>query len=286
MCRKPFVRGVTSFGCGQCMPCRLNRRRIWKHRLMLEALVHEKASFVTLTYANEHLPEGGNLAPRDLQLFLKRLRKRTHSLRFYGVGEYGDQSWRPHYHLALYGIGPEDKGVVDSAWGLGIVDVGTLTLDSAQYICGYVTKKMVSKDDRRLAGRLPEFARMSLRPGIGAPAIQQVAEALQNKSGWDAIDKLGDVPNVLRTCGRVMPLGRYMRQRLRLGMNFAILKESDDAAYKRAAEMLNVYKDYLLAEEGELQLYKGAARKQAADQQKALNVETRAKIFASKEKRL
>lgn len=257
---------------------------------MLEALVHEKASFVTLTYNEENLPDGGSLYPRHLQLFLKRLRLRVGALRFYGVGEYGDDNERPHYHLALYGLAPEggyyvrDRYVqpdVDGAWGLGNTDTGTLTLDSAQYICGYVVKKLVKKDDPRLGGRHPEFARMSLRPGIGAPAIQQVANALQNKAGWDEINNLGDVPNVLKTAGRLMPLGRYMRQRLRLGMNFEVLRESDEAAYKRSAEMLVMYQDYLLTSEAPLGVKQMVLQ---ANAQKTLNLINRTKIYNSKKR--
>nr|QJB20083.1 MAG: replication initiator protein [Microvirus sp.] len=282
LCRKPYSQGVQSYGCGQCLPCRLNRRRIWTHRIMLESLVHEKASFVTLTYDQESVPEDGSVSPRDLQLFLKRLRKRTHPVRFFGVGEYGDNTWRPHYHLALFGLGTDDKDAIHDSWGLGITHTGTLTLDSAQYVAGYTTKKMTSKEDKRLAGRYPEFARMSLRPGIGAPAIQEVAEALQNKNGWDEISNAGDVPNVLQTQGRKLPLGRYMRSRLRLGMNFEVLTQSPEAAYKQSAEMLVMLYDRLLDEESPLQLYKAKQRLQEAENQKMSNQETRFKIFSQK----
>ena len=63
LCRKPFSKKGAQFGCGQCMACRINRRRIWTHRIMLEALVSPSASFLTLTYNKENLPDGGTLAP-------------------------------------------------------------------------------------------------------------------------------------------------------------------------------------------------------------------------------
>lgn len=85
----------------------------------------------------------------------------------------------------------------------------------AQYICGYVVKKMTGKDDVRLQGRLPEFARMSLRPGIGALSLQEIRESCV-ASGY--IEKVGDVPPGLRHGSRIMPLGRYLRGRLREGL--------------------------------------------------------------------
>lgn len=107
MCRDPYVSPAGPvYGCGQCMPCRLNKRRVWAHRIMLEAYQYEHNAFVTLTYAPEKLPENGSLVPEHVQSWLKRLRARVapSKFRFFLVGEYGDESERPHYHAALFGF--------------------------------------------------------------------------------------------------------------------------------------------------------------------------------------
>lgn len=228
--------------------------------MMLEAAVHPASSFVTLTYDNDNNP--GTLVPKHMQDFLKRLRKNVGPCRYYGVGEYGDNSWRPHYHLAVFGHGPEAAQAIDSCWNLGFTYTGELTLHSAQYIAGYVTKKMTNADDKRLDGRYPEFARMSLRPGIGAPGLPEVAAALQNKHGWDEIERLADVPSMLRHGGRTMPLGRYMRIRLRSEMNFQEITQSEEAAFKSQQKLLDMYRDYLTAEESAdpFKYYKGKER--------------------------
>lgn len=230
-CVKPFVTREAAYGCGQCLPCRVARRRTWAHRIMLESLDHADNSFVTLTYEKERR----DVSPRDLQLWLKRLRKRVaefpgpdgayRKIRHYSVGEYGDQSCRPHYHSALFGW-PSCSGqgskiggvcqcpacsVVRETWGFGHVLVARLELTSAQYIAGYVVKKMTHRDDVRLLGREPEFARMSLRPGIGANALWNVASVMMQYG----IENRGDVPVALRFGGREMPLGRYLRKKLR-----------------------------------------------------------------------
>lgn len=204
------------------MPCRVNRRRVWASRMVLEGLASDGGFFVTLTYSPENMPKGGSLVPRDPQLFLKRLRRKIGDwkLRYFLVGEYGDQTQRPHYHAALFfsgGSGSLDVvQVVKEAWQLGFVYTGSLTPQSAAYISGYVTKKMTATSDTRLNGRHPEFARMSLKPGIGATAMKTVSLSLQTDAGLNEIVKLeGDVPGVLKQGRSSLVLGRYLRRILR-----------------------------------------------------------------------
>lgn len=256
-CRKPFVQGVLAFPCGQCIPCRVNRRRVWTHRLMLERMRTPEACFITLTYDEENLPENGSLMPVHMQLWLKRFRKMIapRSVRYYLVGEYGDESWRPHYHVALYGYGPCQYGrsqyskrrlnccpvcdLVRDTWGLGFIYIGELETKSAAYIAGYIMKKMTKVDDVRLQGRFPEFARMSLRPGIGALSLQPVIESLQR---YRTVESEGDVPAGLRHGSSVMPLGRYLREKLREvcgGSNEAALREWNDEMLVMLASSLD-----------------------------------------------
>lgn len=108
--------------CGQCIGCRLTRSREWANRCMLELQYHQQACFLTLTYNDQYVPrsyytdsdtgeafESLSLCRRDVQLFMKRLRKRYGSgIRFYGCGEYGPQTLRPHYHLIIFGFKPDD----------------------------------------------------------------------------------------------------------------------------------------------------------------------------------
>lgn len=219
--------GALAFGCGQCLPCRINRRRVWTHRIVLESFKHENSGFVTLTYSPENLPVGGTLVPKDLQDWLKRLRK-YRKLRYFAVGEYGDQTHRPHYHLALFGVGPNDGELIRDTWGLGHTFTGDLTFHSAQYVGGYVTKKMTHCEDKcsdkckhpKLGGRHPEFARMSLRPGIGACAMEDVAAVLLSDAVIEETIKAGDVPSVLSHGKKKYPLGRYLKKVLRREIGF------------------------------------------------------------------
>lgn len=195
---------------------------------MLESLKHKSSCFATLTYDDAHLPPGGSLVIRDYQGFLKNLRGRLspNKLRFYMVGEYGEIGQRPHYHAALFGVGPDQEKVVQDAWGKGYTYLGELTRESSQYIAGYVTKKMTHPESQcsrkcthpPLNGRIPEFARMSLKPGIGAGAMEDVGRALLNN--LDLIEINGDVPFSLKHGLRSLPLGRYLMRKLRKEMGF------------------------------------------------------------------
>ena len=255
LCKKPYL----SFPCGKCMPCRIKRRKQWAHRILLEAMCHEKNSFLTLTYKTE--PEGGTLVPRDFQLWVKRFRFALSEdgrppIRFFGVGEYGDKFGRPHYHAALFGVGREVTPLVEKTWGQGHVMLGSLTLASAQYIAGYVTKKMTKPDDPRLNGKHPEFSRMS--QGIGRGAVPLISQSLQGVN-YDC-RTISDVPHVLFHGVRSLPLDRYLRRRLipSLGLpnpasdsvlekiRYDTLREADAAleAYTKMQNLLSRHVDY------------------------------------------
>ena len=207
--------------CRQCLPCRIRLRREWTNRIMLESKLHASSSFLTLTYDDAHLPSDYSVSPSDFSLWLKRFRKSLDNIkvRYFAVGEYGDRFHRPHYHAALFGVDVDVLPYVHATWRKCDPRYATLTpliVERAQYLAGYVTKKMTKADDDRLNGRHPEFARMSLKPGIGADYVPTVAKTLLTSShAMEIIKQEGDVPQVLKTSGRLFPIGRYLRNNLR-----------------------------------------------------------------------
>jgi hypothetical protein len=235
LCKNPMVRGKEVHSCGQCMPCRINRRREWSHRIMLEVASHrEKSAFITLTYNEKHLTSDLSVKPADLINFVRRFRygttessrRPTERVRYFGAGEYGERFSRPHYHVAIFGHGSCSRirtsntgrcscsycTYCEQVWAKGNVSVGAVEPASAAYIAGYVTKKMTRSDDPRLNGRHPEFGRMSLRPGIGALFMDEVASAILE---YDLEKEMVDVPKGLRHGNQIWPLDRYLRERLR-----------------------------------------------------------------------
>lgn len=238
LCKNPF----NGFGCGQCTPCRINVRRVWSSRIMLEASLYSDTSFFTLTYDDDEVPltPSGllNLNPVHLQKFWKRFRIGVdrmnedfgldkQKIRFYAVGEYGDETQRPHYHAAVFNYScagkiqrPEDFPrchcerceFVRSSWGHGNITVDELNDTTASYIAGYVLKKMTTRDDLRLCGRFPEFSRMS--KGIARDVVPDISAALRSEFGERAF-QLGDVPASLNRGSSRIPLGRYLRTKIR-----------------------------------------------------------------------
>nr|QJB19241.1 MAG: replication initiator protein [Microvirus sp.] len=181
--------------CGQCTYCRVEKSRKWAVRCMHEASLYDANSFITLTYAPEHLPPHNSLNHRDFQLFMKRLRKQLapRTIRYFMCGEYGEKYSRAHYHACIFNYDFPDKKLVkqegenqyyDSPeltdlWEKGKTQVGNLTFKSAAYVARYITKKITGPDAWQayqnidlstgeiLAERTPEYAQPSRGPGIG-----------------------------------------------------------------------------------------------------------------------
>jgi len=207
---KPLEGGAVSFRelknhreialpCGQCIGCRIQKRDNWAARCMAEAAMHKSNHFVTLTYDDDHLPPFASLRYKDVQLFLKRARKEFGPFRFLVAGEYGDETKRPHYHGLFFGLDLPDRCKSNSVyssydlykserlekcWGQGNTVIGEVTFESARYTAAYVVKKKNYKNEEAHYMRVdqrtgeigviaPEFARMSLKPGIGLTWLQK-----------------------------------------------------------------------------------------------------------------
>jgi len=269
--------------------------------MLLEAAKHEASAFVTLTYSDDFCPPDGSLRPKEAQDWLKRFRRAVAPVRvrFYLVGEYGEQSQRPHYHAALFGVSGCAYLLRDAAerarcqcspcvllrnsWGRGKTDNAFLEPESAAYLAGYVTKKLTNGHDpvavEFLKGRHPEFARMSLKPGIGASAMDDVADLLTTDFGCEVLGREYDVPAVLTHGKKTMPLGRYLKGKLREKMG-PVETFKELAAHKFALRMRQLFE-----EDKAVAKAKGQKVGEYASQvreQKARNVEARYKIWSKK----
>lgn len=104
---------VLMIPCGKCVNCQKRKSQEWTARLLKEMDNHKFAYFITLTYETLYNDETGEIKDinkRDLQLFLKRYRKKFGvDLTYYITGEHGELSSRPHYHSIFF----QDKEIPD-----------------------------------------------------------------------------------------------------------------------------------------------------------------------------
>ncbi len=197
--------------CGKCLDCLKKRATNWSFRLQIEEKFHNIAYFVTLTYSDEYVPvtEHGELTlnKRDLQLFLKRVRKATSckTVRYYAVGEYGSTTQRPHYHLILFDV---KDTVINACWthptskiALGITDIQPVSPASVRYVTNYVCKPRLNDDE--LHGKQREFSTMS--KGLGSQYLTPAMQAwhTQNLNNF-----------VIQRGGIRLPLPRYYKDKL------------------------------------------------------------------------
>lgn len=168
--------------CGKCVACRARQRNQWVIRLEEEIKHTSSCVFVTLTYDNDHYTLGNKgfpvLSKRDVQLFLKRLRKKLDKdkIRYFICGEYGPRTLRPHYHGLIFNI-PDRYDVKDlilDAWSLGFVQCGNPTPARIRYVAKYCLAAVSDNSDNfkqfedNLTKQEKPFLLSSRRPGIGA----------------------------------------------------------------------------------------------------------------------
>lgn len=195
------IKEFVEIPCGKCIDCRLQYSRQWADRCMYERIYYgeNEVWFLTLTYDEEHIIDinhevfPGTLVKEHLQKFLKRLRREcdyhgySDKLRYFACGEYGSTTYRPHYHMILYGLDVQKIGLdpwlpsksgheqwrspfLEKIWKNGMVTCSKVSWDTCAYTARYTLKKAMGYDPKlyEKAGLLPEFVVMSRRPGIGS----------------------------------------------------------------------------------------------------------------------
>lgn len=225
-----------SVPCGKCYICLERRRMNWVFRNLAEFDKCYTCYFVTLTYSDENIPHkrvypGEYTMPvefdsesllilrdkvyideefdiptyslRDMQLFLKRLRKYSccQDIRYFWVSEYGGETFRPHYHMILYNFPGNQEDLrlaLDKTWQKGFYYIGQGNEQTICYTCKYILG----------AAELPSFfdkpiMRCSRNPAIGkcylTPAI---VDYYRKRLQPYAISKEGvrcSLPRYLRT---------------------------------------------------------------------------------------
>ncbi|MDV4044514.1 hypothetical protein CMT37_17000 [Elizabethkingia anophelis] len=211
--RKVYGYDSLTVPCGKCLECKMARTKSWFVRLTEELKHATSAYFVTFTYSDEMISffaqecysDNGllTLNYRHFQLFMKRARKLQKSkIKYYTAGEYGSQTFRPHYHAIVFNV--EDIQAFINTWDYGHCHVGSVSEKSIYYTLKYVSKGILDsqvrdKDD----DRKPEKALMSKNLGLEylSPAVVKYLK--------DDVSR-----NYMMLGGTTLPLPRYYKDKI------------------------------------------------------------------------
>lgn len=241
---------------------------------MHEAAMVEASSFITLTYDDEHLPDNFSLSKPVFQKFMKRLRKSlAGKIRFYACGEYGDQGGRPHYHACIFGwdfhadrykwrVNEHGDQLyrspqLERAWPFGHCELGDVTMQSAQYVSGYIIKKITGDPEGTHYTRLhPKGYLVTVEPEFHLFS-QSMGRAWFDKFKSDCFPsdflvhdgKQVEVPtyylNLLKEADTPAPQGRVLRhasstEKAQIKRKRAIRAASPKAKWNNSPERLAV----------------------------------------------
>lgn len=183
--------------CGKCPECQKDYYTNWATRGDRELKRWETSVFITLTYDDSHLPPDLSLNKKEIQDFIKRVKKhfgstKENPIRQSYCGEYGEQNKRPHYHAILFNCDFTDKRrhhltdqghqlytseLLTRLWGRGLATFGYASAATIAYLYKYILKKKSRKE--KLSPLIiehegityevaHEFIESSRNPGIGA----------------------------------------------------------------------------------------------------------------------
>lgn len=231
--------------CGKCVLCGQKTTMEWQFRALCECQYHKLPPlFITLTY--KECPVLG-LLKRDVQLFLKRLRKLfpSSTIRYIACGEYGRLHGRPHYHLLIWGIPPFVNPVallkaVEDCWQTGensynkgfvyVVDLSRP--DRSKYsnttpnkVVGYICKYLRKDCPNILNYKNEPFFISSRRGGIGYQFRDD------NKAFYEEHPDVLDISVMDRFTGKqtTVPLPSYFKRSYFKTFKGIVSKEMRDA---------------------------------------------------------
>lgn len=180
--------------CGMCLECLKHKASEWTGRILMESFYYKYSTFATFTYSDEFLPSRG-VSTDEMTHLTRRLYQRSPGLRYYGVGEYGGQFGRPHYHFILFGVNMYESPLFLNlrpdlfnknqcrcdcpSWKYGHVVVEDACPANMSYIAGYVKSKFDLEKRKVLeAGRNPTCNTMSLKPPVGFRYMSEYKDKL------------------------------------------------------------------------------------------------------------
>jgi len=173
MCIEPTMLDGFEVSCRKCWQCRKRRVEDLVGRCIAESKFSKKAYACTLTYGKCAGVNAATLVYKDVQDFLKRLRKK-YSVRYIVAGEYGTKKNRAHWHIILffnkqYPEVENNKRVNWELWPHGFTYFQEPDWKGFQYVLKYVLK---DQDERVKTTHLA----MSKKPPLGDEYFKELAK--------------------------------------------------------------------------------------------------------------
>lgn len=251
--------------------------------MMETIMTPERSWFLTLTYDDENIPhttgaDGAPVQTLEKARFLKWVNNTMRDVglyRYYAIGEYGDITKRPHYHMAVFPSDPAQADKICNLWKRkGFTQMGEMQDERARYLANYSTKKLTKPDDPRLDGNQePEFRTSSRNPPLGAAFVEALIKHYQQPKWQKLIAERGDVERTFRLGGRIYPLGQWPLKKIREGLRIPV-KHSD------RIEANPNYLDFHEIQEAEINPL------EADKLWKKFNAETKRKLYRSESQKL
>jgi hypothetical protein len=189
MCVTPcYLDDGTEVACRYCWQCKSNRVNDLVGRCIAESKYAKKTYAITLTYAETAGVKSVTLEYKDVQTFLKRLRRRYGKVRYICAGEYGTARGRAHWHIVIFfkekypepgnmpqlrfgeELPPNEYRVDWEPWehGFSYFQPAALAGEEFQYLMKYALKDQeLDSSDAKLS--------MSKKPPLGHEFIMNLA---------------------------------------------------------------------------------------------------------------
>lgn len=197
--------------CGRCPACMARRRMEWANRMLLEQYSKNyKPLFVTATYKPGKLPKNYNESTKEVQKYLKRLRRalpENEKLRYFSTTENGSKKGRIHNHLIIWSEYlsklpiQQQWELQHQKWGLGRYQSEPIRSPAGfNYVAKYMVKNLTNEETgkwSRYDGQYQNDGRLftySQRPMLGYPGIERWKYLIKQLDAYNIWKKTGKLP--------------------------------------------------------------------------------------------
>jgi hypothetical protein len=242
-------------------------------------LDYEQNIMVTLTYNDAYLPIDELVDKETVRNFIKRFRKLYATLksdfrkqttipwkypekiRYFAAAEYGKEDGRPHYHIILFGLGPEWKENIWKAWSvdpnakrwqeknngigctckfcrrqiekygmypMGHIDVEAIKPQRAWYVTKYLFKKSQREDINIQTGEVTYQKGFNAQSqGLARAAYSRIIDCIDsNPIRFFSKEGYTESPvNCITVGKRKYPLGQYFRNMLKERLHVQVTED-------------------------------------------------------------